>query len=263
MPDINGVVKGIARTISENSPAILTAMAAAGVVSTTVMAVRATPKAIRILNEEAAKRSTLAAEFLLQDFTPVEVVRLTWELYLPTAGMAGVTIGCIIGVNSVHTRRNAAMASAYTLAEKTLSEYQDKVVEQFGEKAEQKVRDSVNEDRVRNNPPTNEVIIASQGTQLFCDTLTGRYFMSEVETIRKAENDLNASIISREYASQNDFYDFLGLAHVETGDEVGWRHGHMVEVYFTATLTNEKHQRACMAIAHRNLPIPHFYKAHF
>lgn len=263
MPDFNGIVKGLARTISDNSPAILTAMATAGVVTTTVMAVRATPKALRVLNDEAMKRSTLANDFLLQDFTPIEVVRLTWDIYLPAAGMGGATIGCIIGVNSIHTRRNAALASVYTLAETTLKEYQDKVVEHFGAKADQKVRDSVNEDRVRNNPPNNEVIIASQGTQVFCDMITGRYFMSEVETIRRAENDLNARIIAQEYASQNEFYDLLGLAHIPQGDDTGWRHGHMIDVYFTATMTEEKHPRVCMAMNHRNFPIPEFYKAHF
>ena len=263
MPDFNGIVKGLAKTISENSPAILTAMATAGVVSTTVMAVRATPKALHVLNNEAAKRSTLAQDFLLQDFTPMEVVRLTWDIYLPTAGMAGATIGCIIGVNSIHNRRNAALASVYTLAETTLKEYQDKVVEQFGAKAEQKVRDSVNEDRVRNNPPSNEIIIASKGEVLCCDMLTGRYFMSEVETIRRAENDVNSQIITYDYASQNDYYDALGLAHVASGDDVGWRHGHMVNIYFSAVMTEEAHPRPCLAVSHTNFPIPGFSKAHF
>lgn len=263
MPDFNGIIKGLAKTISENSPAILTAMAAAGVVTTTVMAVRATPKAMNTLAEEAAMRSTLAEEFLVQDFTPVEVVRLTWGYFLPVAGMAGATIGCIIGVNSVHTRRNAALASVYSLAESTLKEYQNKVVEQFGQKAEQKVRDSVNEDRVRNNPPSNEVIIATKGEMLCCDMLTGRYFMSDVESVRRAENNINARIISREYASQNDFYDELGLSHVPQGDDVGWRHGHMVDIYFSSILTDEASPRPCLAISHNNFPIANFYKAHF
>lgn len=262
MPDLNGIVKGLAKTIYENSPAILTAMAAAGVVTTTVMAVRATPKAMYILSEEAAKRTTMAADFLVQDFTPAEVVKLTWDIYLPTAGMAVATIGCVFGVNSVHTRRNAALASVYSLAEKTLTEYQEKVVEQFGKKANDKVRDSVNEDRVRNNPPSNEVIFATKGDMLCCDMLTGRYFMSDVESIRKAENNINATIIMHDYASQNDFYDELGLSHVPQGDDVGWKIGHMMDIYFSSILTDEKHPRPCLAVSHNNFPVVSFYKVH-
>ena len=45
-----------AKVLGENSPRILTAMAAAGVVTTAVLAVQATPEAIRIIERERHQR---------------------------------------------------------------------------------------------------------------------------------------------------------------------------------------------------------------
>ena len=72
-----------------------------------------------------------------------EIVKLTWECYIPTAAVGLSTIACIIGAHNIHLRRNAALASLYSLTESAFKEYQSKVVETIGKNKELKVRDDV------------------------------------------------------------------------------------------------------------------------
>lgn len=261
MPDIKGMLVGTVHKLSKNSPAILTAFAVAGVATTAVLAVKATPRAIEILENEAKERRKEDPEFEREFFTPVEKVRLTWLCYAPAAAMGLATGACIIGVNSIQTRRNAALASVYSLTETALKEYQEKVVEHIGVKEERKVRDKVAESDVARNPVNyKEIFITGNGDMLCYDTLTGRYFQSNVEALKRAENLLNADIISNMYASQNDFFEAIGLPRIPYGEESGWKVGHMVDLDFTAMMSEEDSPKPCLAVNHRNLPQPEYYK---
>jgi hypothetical protein len=51
----------------------------------------------------------------------------------------------------------------------------------------------------------------------------GRYFLSDMDTIKRAINDINYDISSGDmYASLNDFYSKIGLKPVDIGDDLGW-----------------------------------------
>ena len=126
-PNISKIISSVRTSASKHSPEILTGIGIAGLVVTTVMAVRATPKAL-ILIEDRKK------ELREDTLTPVETVKAVWICYVPAALTGTVSIACLIGANSVNLRRNAALATAYTLSESALKEYQEKVVETIGEK---------------------------------------------------------------------------------------------------------------------------------
>ena len=94
--------------LSQYSPEILTGIGIAGMVTTTVLAVKATPKALQLI--EAKK-----AEVGLQPDTPLstkEVVKATWKCYIPAATTGVLSATCIIGASRVNLRRNAALATA-------------------------------------------------------------------------------------------------------------------------------------------------------
>ena len=257
MFSMDKVVRQVARTITEYSPAILTALGVAGVLTTAVFTAKATATATLLIDMD--ERETGVSDIASVRFK--ERTKLVWKLYIPPAGMALASIACIIGVNAVHTRRNAALASAYTLAETAMKEYQAQVAKHIGEREERKVRDAVSEEKIRSNPiGKNEVFITGTGDMLFYDTLSGRYFTSTVEKVNRAENSINAKIIAHMYASANDFYDEIGLAQTEYGDDVGWRVGHMIETYVTAKVTEEDPPRPCLVLNHRNRPVPQYYK---
>lgn len=221
------------RLVSDNSPAILTAISIAGVASTTFLAVKATPKAWMDIQDAQSEQ--------IDPLTKLEVARLTYKYYIPTVASGVVTIAAIVGVNSISSGRNKALLAAYGLSDAAFREYRDKVVEHIGANKEQKVMDDVNQAIVERELPNKQVIIASGGDVLFLDKWSGRPFESDVETVRKAVNDINYVLLNEMYASVNDFYDKLGLPRNTMGDEFGWTADRLMELEpFTATVHEGK-----------------------
>lgn len=202
--------------IKKHSPEILTGIGIAGMITTTVMAVRATPKALILIEE---RKEEIGAEKL----EAMDMVKTTWACYIPAAITGTLSVACLIGASSVNARRNAALATAYTLSESALKDYQGKVIEMFGEKKNEAVKDAVAKDKVEKNPVvTREVIITEKGNTLCYDAISGRYFKSDIEKIKKAECELNRQMLDGMYVSLNDFYYEIGLDSVKLGDELGW-----------------------------------------
>lgn len=247
-------IKRFERILTDNSPAILTAIGVTGTITTAVLTGRATVKATRILDNE---------EYILemQDVPPLdwrEKVDRTWKLYLPAVATGMLTVGCIIGANRIGTRRAAALATAYSLSEKAFIEYKDKVIETIGDKKEQRVRAEVAQDQINANPvSTREVIITGAGDVLCYDAITGRYFESSVESLRKAQNDINQQILSSMYATLSEFYGLIGLRATEYSSEVGWNMDNMLELEFSTTISEDN--RPCISMGYKIYPIRGFY----
>ena len=79
------------------------------------------------------------------------------------------------------------------------------MVETIGKKKEQAIRDDIAKDRVTANP-VREVVVTDRGSTLCYDSLSGRYFKSDIETLRKTVNDLNRRMRDEMFISLNDFY---------------------------------------------------------
>ena len=229
-------------------------MGIAGMISTTILAVKATPKAVQLLEE---KKNDLEVETL----PPVEVVKTTWKCYVPAAISCAASIACLIGSNSVNARRHAALATAYKLSESAFNEYRDSVVDVVGEKKEKTIRDKISEKQVNENPVTKtEIIMTGKGKTLFFDPLSSRYFYSDLELIRRVENKLNKAIIADAFdagVTVNEFYQELGLATTATGDNLGWKIDNMIDIYPSACIAEEgtDHEgEPCIVINHYNPP---------
>jgi hypothetical protein len=249
-----GLAGAARKLVVDNGPTILTAMAVFGVASTAVMAVKATPKALKIIEVAESKGDIL--------LTPQEKLRLIAPCYI-SASVVGVgTVACIIGANSVHLKRQAALISAYSLVESRFQDYQAKVTETMGKNKEQKVRDELAQDQVNNNPISNNgVIITGHGDHLFMDSLSSQYFESTYEKVKRAENDLNRKLLHEMYVSLNDFYDLLGIQRNNLGEELGWKTGTDVELSVSATTIHENGTvRACLVLNYSVEPIRKYYK---
>jgi hypothetical protein len=250
MTRITSIARGARKLITDNSPAILTAVAVGGVVATTLFAVKATPQAVRDIQHAESERT--------EPLNKVEKVQLCWKYYVPAATMGVMTIACIIGATSIQSKRHAALISAYTLSEKAMTEYQEKVKEHFGEGKEQKVRDDIAQDTVNANPVSeNKVIVTGAGEHLFMDKKSGRYFKSTVDKVGKAENKLNFELNNNAYASLNDFYGYLGIDHSDMGDELGWQSDSLVEVRLSTVLAEDI---PCIVIDFSVAPIHNYWK---
>lgn len=238
------IVKSIRASAKKNSPQILTGIGITGMVTATIMAVKATPKALVLIGEredEWMKEHLGDVESSYKAIPKIEVVKAAWTCYIPSAIVGGISIACLIGASSVNMRRNAALATAYTLSESALKEYQEKVIEEIGEKKEEAVRDRIAKDHIEKNPVSkNEVILTEKGETLCYDMLSGRYFKTDIDKLRKAENDLNRQMRDDIYVSLNEFYYAIGLDSIKIGDDIGWNidKGY-IDLKFSSQLTED------------------------
>lgn len=242
------LARRLSKLATDNSPVILTAIGVTGVLSTAYLAARASFKSARMIDEHY--------EVMLDgDKLPIKKsVELCWKNYVPAATSATITIAAVICANRVEARRAAALAAVYTISERAFDEYKSKVVEKLGARKEQGIRDEIAQDQVTRNPVNNcEVIIAGTGEQLCYDTFSGRYFSSDMETLRKAQNDLNQQIINDSYASLSDFYYHVGLKATKTSSEIGWTTDKLMELRFSTVLSDDG--RPCISVDFSVAPI--------
>ena len=216
-PDLTSIMKSLRTTMSKHSPEILTGIGIAGMIATTVMAVKATPKAIMLVNERECAEH-------IEKLPKKEVVKTCWKCYIPAAVTGAASITCLIGASSVNLKRNAALATAYTISETALRDYKEKVVETIGEKKEQAVRDAVAKERVEKHHPAHsaEIISTGDGETICFDWYTSRTFKSDIEKVKRAINELNSQMLDDGCANLNDFYYALGLPNAGIGDSLGW-----------------------------------------
>lgn len=244
---------------SENHSSILTAMGVTGVVTTAYLTGRASFKAAEILKREekllkAQHPDDVADPRMNRELSMKQKVRAVWPLYITPVSVGATTITSIVMANQVASKKIAALTVASGISERALQEYKAKVVEKIGESKEMAVRDELAQDRVNQTPlNTREIILAGTGDVLCFDQLTGRYFQSNVETIRKAENKINYEILNHMYASLSQFYDEIGLPPTPYSETVGWNTNNLCEVKFSTVMSSD--QRPCIAIDFHFLPI--------
>lgn len=232
--NLANLVSNTRQFANKHNPEILTGIGIAGMITTTVLAVRATPKALELLEEKKN-------EDWVDELSPLEVVKTAWRPYVPAAVTGVASVACLIGASSVNAKRNAALATAYKLSETALTEYREKVIETIGEKKEKTVRDKVAEERVKKNPVSkSEVIVTNNGTTLCFDPISARYFKSSIDKIKRAENELNKQMLHdiSGYVSLNEFYDELGLDHTSVGDDLGWNVDRLIDISFSSQLND-------------------------
>lgn len=238
--------------VSKHSPEILTGIGIAGMVTSTILAVKATPKAIELIKNEKE-----LAESYNEELTPMDKVKVCWKCYIPSAVTGIMSITCLIGASSVNAKRNAALAAAYTLSDSALREYREKVVETIGEKKEKTIKDKISEDNIKQNPVTkSEVYITDKSDTLCFEPISGRYFKSDIEKIKRAKNNLNERILVDAFnagVSLNDFYEEIGLPKTSMGENLGWNlDTGVIDIYLSAQITDEG--TPCLVINCTNPP---------
>lgn len=221
------------RLFRSNSPAILTGLGVAGTVTTAYLTGKAAWESQYYLQDPRDRD---------EDWTTREKVERVWQLYIPAAVSGTLTVSAIIFASRLSSKRTAAITAAYSLSEKAFSEYREKIVEELGAKKEQKFRDSIAQDKVaQNSPPSSQIIVSGPGNVLCCELHTGRYFTSDMESLRKAENNLNAMMVRAGQAYLSDWYHLLGLSNTSQSDYMGWEADKMLELSYSTVLSEDGH----------------------
>lgn len=223
------------RTLNKQSPAILAGIGVSGTLATAYLAGRASWKAALIIreSEEAGGVHDDRTERLK------ERLRLVWMLYLPAGLSAGLTVAAIITGTTVSHRRVAAITAAYSLTDKAFTDYREAVADRFGEIKEKNLRDSIAQSQVTESPPQKtELALLTVGQTLCLEGWSGRYFMSDMETLRRAEALINLDLDTDGYATLDRFHELVGLSGVgKIAQEMGWRQGKDVELKFSAAIS--------------------------
>ncbi|MBO5906191.1 MAG: hypothetical protein J6Q84_07225 [Kiritimatiellae bacterium] len=247
------LVKGVGSSISKHSPEILTGIGVAGMITSTVLAVKATPKALRLIDDRKFEEDR-------EELTPIETIKTCWRCYIPAAVIGVVSGGCIFGATSVNLRRNAALATAYKISETALTEYREKVIETIGEKKEREVREKVSQKRLDENPISkHEVYITDKGDTLFCDPVSKRYFKHDIDKVKRVVNELNRQMMfdMSGSISLTDFYYEIGLEKTDISDYIGWNLADgLIEIDYNPG--KDEYDRPCIVLDYVRPPKHHF-----
>lgn len=207
-----------------------------------------TIKACKTVNKAKKERN-------VEKLPVLDTIKLVWSYYIPPILLETASILFILDSHKASRDSILALSAAYLNADTVLKTYKEKVIETIGEKKEKEIHDAVLEDRIKANPVgSNEVILTKSGNTLMFDVLSGRYFESDIETVRQKINDLNRRMRDDWCISLNEFYDEIGLARVEiTGEKLGWNidRGY-IEVYFGAQVADDG--RPCIVLDYAVAP---------
>lgn len=208
------------RFFKKNASTILTIVGAAGVVATAVTAVQATPKAMRLIEEKKIEKGG--------ELTKWEITQVAAPAYIPSLAIGAATVGCILSAHVLNKRTQAHMASAYALLNSSYKQYRKKAIDIYGEDADQTINAEIAKDQYEEEKPEVE----DPTKMLFYDIYSQQYFESTEADVQNAEYLINRSLNIRGYASVKEFYDFLGIKSVDSGEELGWSTGMNLEYYW-------------------------------
>lgn len=210
--------------LKKNSPTILSCVASVGVVASTVLAIKATPKALKAIENATEEKG--------EELTKIEVVKSTAQLYIPTAITCISTIACILSANTLNKKQQASLISAYALLDDTFKKYRKAAVDVYGDEADAKIKaEMANNSYVScdgwhiYNPDCDK----DSEKLLFYDFYSQRFFNATYGQVVNAEYHINRNLQLRGDVSVNEFYEFLGIDSIDGGDNIGWRMDDLIE----------------------------------
>jgi hypothetical protein len=252
------ISNALRRATKNQGPLLLSVAAGVGTLTTAYLAGKASFTAAEIIqNDEELKPPYDNKKDQFKGRA-----KLVWKLYIPTAISAGCTIACIASSNRVATKKTLAAHSALAVTQRAFGEYRDKVIDEFGARKDESVRAKVAADRVAANPPPAEgMVIAGAGNVLCFEQHTGRYFMSDMETLLSCQNKLNSKLLKHDFQTLSDWYYLIGLEATSLSHEVGWSASRgLMEIEPIAILSEDK--RPCIAFDYNYVEVfgkPAFY----
>lgn len=122
-------MKSIEIFFRKNSATILSIIGSIGVVGTTILAVKATPKALKAIELEkkypSTENETLSDSIKCGSLTRLEIIKAGWKAYIPSILVGITTISCIFGSNYINKKNQKELVSAYILLHNTYLRYRE------------------------------------------------------------------------------------------------------------------------------------------
>jgi len=225
-------------SVKQHIPTVLSCIGSIGVIATTALAVKATPKAYERIREE----SKVAHNGDSHAFTKMEAVKACWKCYIPAAVAGASTIACIIGANLLNKHSQASIASAYALLHQSYRKFKNAAKTVYGEDANSKIGVQMAKDAYVSADGwavySSDMDPASE--KILCyDEYSQRYFMATMAAVVNAQYHLNRNLSLRGYVGVNEFYEFLGLDKInddygvcDAERYIGWEYDDLVDAGF-------------------------------
>lgn len=211
------LLKALRSGLISKGPQIATGIGVGLMLIAGIRAVKKTPEAVKRIEEkkEEEKKDSLTVK---------ETVEATWKCYLPSIIIFLIACLLIFGGQRVSTRRAMAAATACSLSDNMLHQYQDAVKAVVGDKKEEEIRAVAAKNRVDNKPPinTDQIVSTGKGNALCYDELSKKYFWSDPAKVREAILTLNERIMDERTISLNDYWSEIGLPETPIGELVCW-----------------------------------------
>lgn len=226
---MENISKGFAKVtekMAENSPGILLGVGIALFGTTVVLVAKETPKAHELMQE---KRTEIADEDAPKPYVEkARIILAGSRAYVPAMATGALSIFCFVYANKIHMDKEAALIAAYTLSNKTLSQYKKAVQEKLGTRKAEEVKEEVARIQLRDNPvPSDkrEIVVLGEDEHLCMDSWSGRYFKASVQQIREAEYQVNKEMVTgfERVIFLDTFYDALKIpCDAKVGETHGW-----------------------------------------
>lgn len=260
---IQEVTKTVMDTAIKQSPKILTIAGIGGFFTTIIFSMKAKPKVDLLLDEAVAVKKADSGDDNAK-LTVWETVKTVIPAMWPTALMFTLSTAAIICSDVISDKRQTALSVAYTLADTSLKEYQNKVTETIGQKKRDEIDQKIHQDHVNDNPPPkNSMIYTVNNAQLteFRDSYCGQYFMAMIEDVKGIVNVINERLVRGEDITLNDIY--YELERISTGDieettlgaNMGWRSCDGIINYKMIAATNPVTERPCLSLSFDPPPV--------
>lgn len=223
-------MNNLQRFVKKNSSNILTVATAAGMITTTILAVKATPKALELIKAEEDTRKITKTTTLYANnqpyttevveeapkLTPLEIVKVAWKPYVPAIAMGTLTLTCLFGMNYLNRKTQASLISAYAVLEKSYRQYREKCIEMYNADTDIDIKQKIAKSNFYKN------IEVEDGKELFFDYTSMQYFESTMDEVKEALDTINETLSDSGFVYLNDFYELLGIPLVDYGYNLGW-----------------------------------------
>ena len=153
------------------------------------------------------------------------------------------TIACVFGSHYCDLKRAKALSSAYILSQKTLQEYQSKVIEKIGKnkarQLDEEVRQEVAHKQLTTCPQSvTDAIETGHGNTLFYDEVIpgGLYFKSDLNYLKAQVNEMNKSVFSEMEYDWNEIMYRWGLPYMKYGSDRVFTPEHLFDPKFVPDL---------------------------
>lgn len=238
------VFKSAIKSASKNAPLIMTCVGVVSIVSTAILAVTATPKAMDVIENgrDILDDEKITAEEAKQ--VRKQMILRIAKCYWKPAVSAALGITAVIFANRIQHKRYLGLASAYAISIKELADWKEtaRELKLINKNGEQKIRDKIAEKKVKEaiDNPKQPVIITGSGDDWFMMEWTEQIFKSSITDVDRAVNDWNSQMLREDQVTLNDLFYRLGLREVPAGD-VGFESAYgLIGVVYGSALVNGK-----------------------